>query len=203
MRSFLGCAGYYRQYIRDYAKIAEPLYRLGRKGAIFKCNDDCYKAFEILKKKLTTAPILSYPQHDHAFILDTDASVRGISAVLSQRVDGEEKEIAYAARSLSKAERNYSTTRKELLASVWSMEHFSPYLIGKPFKARTDHNALKWIKNFRQPKGQVARWIERLAVFDFEIEHQPGQNHSNADGVSLIPSANSLTETSVTQSGAD
>ena len=137
MRSFLGCAGYYRQYIRDYAKIPEPLYRLGRKGAIFKCNDDCHKAFEILKKKLTTAPILSYPRHNLAFILDTDASDSGISAVLSQRVDGEEKEIAYAARSLSKAERNYSTTRKELLALVWSMEHFSPYLIGKPGSYRS------------------------------------------------------------------
>ena len=203
LRSFLGCAGYYRQYIRDYAKIAEPLYRLERKGAIFKWNDDCHKAFEILKKKLTTAPILPYPQHDLAFILDTDASDSGIGAVLSQSVDGEEKVIAYAARSLSKAERNYSTTRKELLALVWSMEHFSPYLIGKPFKARTDHNALKWIKNFKQPKGQVARWIERLAVFDFEIEHRPGRNHGNADGVSRIPSVNSSTETSVPQSAAD
>ena len=83
------------------------------------------------------------------------------------------------------------------------MEYFSPYLIGKPFKARTDHNALKWIKNFKKPKGQVARWIERLAVFDFEIEHRPGRNHGSADGVSRIPNLNSSTETSVPKSATD
>ena len=83
------------------------------------------------------------------------------------------------------------------------MEHFSPCLIGKSFKARTDHNALKWIKNFKQPKGQVARWIERLAVFDFEIEHRPGRNHGSADGVSRIPNLNSSTETSVPKSATD
>ena len=102
--------------IREYAKIAGPLYRLERKGTFFKWNEDCQKAFEILKKKLPTAPILSDRRHDLAFILDTDASDSGIGAVLSQSVDGEKKVIAYAARSLSRAERNYSTTRKELLA---------------------------------------------------------------------------------------
>ena len=83
------------------------------------------------------------------------------------------------------------------------MEHFSPYLIGKPFKAGTDHNALKCIKNFKQPKGQVARWIERLAVFDFEIEHRPGRHHGNANGVSRTPNLNSSTETSVPKSATD
>ena len=67
------------------------------------------------------------------------------------------------------------------------MERFAPYLIGKQFMARTDHNALKWIKNLKQPKGEVARWIERLSIFDFEIEHRPGRNHGNADDVSRIP----------------
>ena len=89
-----------------------------------------------------------------------------------------------------------------MLALVWSMEHFSPCLIGKPFKARTNH-ALKWSKNFKQPKGQVARWIERLAVFAFEIEHRPGQNHGSTDGVSRIPNLNSSTETSVPKSATD
>ena len=120
-----------------------------------------------------------------AFILDTDASVTGIGAVLSQRHRNAENVIAYAAKDPSKAERNYSTTRKKLLALIWGMEHFAPYLIGKQFMARTDHNALKWIKNFTQPKGEVARWIERLSIF--EIEHQPGCNHGNADGLSRTP----------------
>ena len=128
-------------YIREYAKIAEPLDRLERKGTFFKWNEDCQKAFEILMKKLTTAPILSYPRHDLAFILGTDAIDSGIGAVLSQSVYGGKNVIAYTARSLSEAERNYCTTRKELLAR--SMEHFSPCLIRKPFKAGTDDNALK------------------------------------------------------------
>ena len=98
-----------------------------------------------------------------------------------------EKVVAYAAKALSKAERNYSTTRKELLALIWGVEHFAPYLTGKQFMARTDHNALKWIKSFKPSKGQVARWIERLTVFDFEMGHRPGRNHGNTDGVSRIP----------------
>ena len=116
LRTFLGCAGYLRQYIREYAKIAGPLCRLERRGTFFKWNEDCQKAFEILMKKLATFPILSYPRHHLAFILDTDASDSGIGAALSQSVYGEEKVIAYTARSLSEAERNYSTTKKELLA---------------------------------------------------------------------------------------
>ena len=84
LRSFLGCTGYYRQYIRDYARIAEPLYRLERKGTVFKWNDDCQKAFNILKTNLTTAPILSYPRLDISFILDTDACDTGIGAVLKK-----------------------------------------------------------------------------------------------------------------------
>ncbi|CAB4045818.1 Retrovirus-related Pol poly from transposon, partial [Paramuricea clavata] len=96
----------------------------------------------------------------------SDACDTGIGAVLSQRHGEDEKVIAYAARSLSKTERNYR----------------------KPFKARSDHNALRWIRNFKQPKGQVARWIERLSVFFyFKIEHRPGRSHRNADGVSRIP----------------
>ena len=84
LRLFLGCTGYYRQYIRDYARIAEPLYRLERKGTVFKWNDDCQKAFNILKTNLTTAPILSYPRLDISFILDTDACDTGIGAVLKK-----------------------------------------------------------------------------------------------------------------------
>ena len=119
--------------------------------------------------------------------MDTDASDSGLGAVLSQLQDGKEKVIAYAARALTKAERNYSSTRKELLALVWGAEHFETYLWGKQFIVRTDHNALQWLRNFKNPKGQVARWIERLSDFDFKVEHRPGRHHGNADGLSRIP----------------
>ena len=111
---------------------------------------------------------------DEPFILDTDASDRGLGAVLSQVQGGNERVIAYAARALSKAEGNYSTTRKELVTLVWGAEHFETYLNGRRFLARTDHSALQWLQNFKNPRGQVARWLERLSDFDFEVEHRSG-----------------------------
>ncbi|CAB4020114.1 Retrovirus-related Pol poly from transposon, partial [Paramuricea clavata] len=77
--------------------------------------------------------------------------------------------------------------QKRLLALIWGLENFAPYLVGKQFIARTDHSALRWIKNLKQPKGQVALWIKRLSIFDFVVEHRPGRNHGNADGMSRIP----------------
>ena len=103
-------------------------------------------------KKANDTPILSYPRMDTPFTLDADASDTGIGAVLSQFHGTEEKVIGYVARSLSRAKRSYSTTKKELLALVWSMKHFAPYLTGKQFKPRTDHNALRWIRSFKEPK---------------------------------------------------
>ena len=118
---------------------------------------------------------------------DTNASDGGLEAVLSQVQDGRERLIAYAARALSKAERNYSTTRKEVMALVWGSEHFETYLYGKRYLARTDHNALRWLQNFKSPKGQVARWLERLSDFDFEVQNRSGRLHTNADGLSRFP----------------
>lgn len=110
-----------------------------------------------IKRHLTNAPILAFPQLDVPFILDTDACDSGLGAVLSQVQGGKERVIAFAARALTKAERNYSTTRKELLALVWGSERFETYLYGRRFLARTDHNALQWLRNFKNPKDQVAR----------------------------------------------
>ena len=86
-----------------------------------------------------------------------------------------------------KAERNYSTTQKELLALVWGMELFETSLYGRRFLVRTDHSALQWLRNFKNPRGQEARWLERLNDFDFEVKHHPGQLHGNADGLSRFP----------------
>ena len=137
---------------------------------MYSWSHECNAAFATLKRKLTTTPVLAYPKFDTSFIVDTDASNVGLGAVLSQVQDGQEKVIAYAAKTLSKAERNYSTTRKELLAMVWGLEHFEPYLWGKHFTVRTGHSVLRWLRNFKNPKGQVARWLERLSEFDFSVE---------------------------------
>ena len=187
LTAFLGTAGYYRQFVPNYAQIAFPLYRAEQKGDNLTWTAECEEAFRKIKRHLSNAPILAFPRLDVPFILDTDASDSGLGAVLSQVQDGEERVIAYAARALSKAERNYSTTRKELLALVWGSEHFETYLYGRRFLARTDHNALRWLRNFKNPRGQVARWLERLSDFDFEVQHRSGRLLNNADGLSRFP----------------
>jgi transposase InsO family protein len=131
--------------------------------------------------------VLAYPVTGVTFILDTDASNVGIGAVLAQEVDGSERVIAYYSRSLSKAERNYCVTRRELLAMVDAIKHFHKYLYGQRFVLRTDHAALKWLLSFKSPEGQVARWIERLQTYDFETRHRKGQMHKNADCLSRRP----------------
>ena len=108
--------------------------------------------------------------------------------MLSQvQEDGLEHVIAYASRVLSKAERQYCVTRRELLAVVHFTQHFRPYLLGRRFTLRTDHGSLAWLKNFKDPTGQLARWLEKLQEFDFEVVHRPGRSHGNADALSRMP----------------
>ncbi|KAG8172455.1 hypothetical protein JTE90_004429 [Oedothorax gibbosus] len=136
--------------------IARPLHRLTEKQQKFTWTPECDEAFDHLKSVLTSAPILAYPEPDKMFILDTDASKEGIGAVLSQEVDGKERVIAYFSKSLSKPERNYCVTRKELLAIVKAVEHFHHYLYGRRFLVKTDHASLTWLLNFKFPEGQIA-----------------------------------------------
>ena len=117
-------------------------------------------------------------------MVDTDASGEGLGAVLSQVVGGCEHVLAYASRVLSKNERKYCATRREMLALVWAVHHFRPYLYGKEFQIRTDHNCLKWLLSFKEPEGQVARWLEAHAEFNYKVIHRPGKLHSNADALS-------------------
>lgn len=191
MKSFLGLAGYYRAFIPSYARIAFPLNRLTEKDRPFKWTAECKVAFHQLKEALTAAPILAFPiltSDAPPFVLDTDASSHAIGAVLSQRgEDGRERVISYGSRTLDKAERNYSTTRREMLALVAFTKKFAVYLLGKRFQVRTDHQALTWLKNFREPEGQLARWQEALADYDMEVSYRPGQNHANADALSRVP----------------
>ena len=115
-----------------------------------------------LKRCLVTSPILAYPTPNGEFFLDTDASAYGIGAVLSQVQEGNEHVIAYASRTLSKEEKNYCVTRRELLAVVYYVRYFRPYLYGRHYTIRTDHGSLRWLLNFKDPEGQVARWIQIL-----------------------------------------
>lgn len=187
VRSFLGLASYYRRFVKGFAEIARPLHQLTEKGRRFKWTEACQTAFEQLKVSLMSAPVLVYPDPSKTFIVDTDASDAGIGAVLSQEEGGFEHVIAYASRALTKQERKYATTKKELLSMVTFIKHFKHYLLGKEFVLRTDHNSLRWLHNFQGLEGQLARWVEQLASFQYKIVHRPGRGHANADALSRLP----------------
>ena len=199
VQQFLGLANYYRRFIRNFAEVARPLHRLTERSAfVFQWTIQCQESFNLLRELLSSPPILSYPDFKKPFILDTDASNEGIGAVLSQLDNhGREYVIAYGSRLLSKAERNYCATRKELLAVVAFVTHFRPYLLGQRFQIRTDHGALKWLYCMRNPEAQVARWLEKLQEFDFEVIHRRGLKHINADALSRRPCTQCGVETDV------
>ena len=192
VRGFIGFASYYRRFIPQFSEIAFPLTNLTRKSAKFQWSEECQQAFELLKQQLISAPILSYPisgasAGDGDYVLDTDASDHSVGAVLSQIQDGEERVIAYASRVLGTSKRNYCTTKKELFAVVLFVDHFKHYLSGRHFTVRTDHASLKWLRNFKNADGMLARWLAALECYDFNIIHRRGTQHGNADGMSRIP----------------
>ena len=184
VKSFLGLVGYYRKLIKNFSTVAFPLTELTHKGKSFIWTEACQLAYESLKSCLISSPILSYPIEDGDFILDTDASSHGIGAVLSQVQHGEETVVAYASRTLSKTQQRYCTTYRELLAVVTFIKQFRHYLWGRKFIVRSDHAALKWIKNFKNPEGMIARWLSVLSTYDFTIEYRRGTAHTNADALS-------------------
>ena len=188
VQQFLGMAAYYRRFIKDFANIAKPLHRLTERMSRFDWTNECQAAFEELRQRLSTAPVMAHPNFELQFILDTDASNTGLGAVLSQvGPDGKEQAIAYASHLLSKVERQYCVTRRELLAVVKFTHHFRHYLLGRRFILRTDHGSLSWIQNFRNPEGQLAQWLERLQELNFEVLHRKGSRHHNADSLSRLP----------------
>ena len=192
VRSFLGLCSYYRRFIKNFATIARPLTRLLEAGQKFEWAADCQNAFEPLKLSLTGDEIMAYPNDAGLYILDTDASDTGIGATLSQmqwsdKLQAEvERPVVFASKLLSRAERRYCVTRRELLAVVFFVQRFRHYLLGRKFVIRTDHSALRWVMSFKNPVDQMARWIEVLSQYDFSIEHRPGVKHGNADGLSRV-----------------
>ena len=186
VKRFLGLCSYYRRFVPDFATVAKPLIVLTEKNVPFRWTQQQDDAWTTLKKSLTEAPVMAYPDPSATFVLDTDASQDGIGAVLSQIIDGEEKVISYGSRVLSKPERRYCITRRELLAAVFFVKYFRHYLVGKEFILRTDHASLRWLRSFKEPEGQLARWLETLDIYNFKIEHRPGAKHGNADALSRM-----------------
>ena len=204
LHSFLGLASFFRKFVRSFAEIAAPLFTLTSKEVDFRWTDEAQEAFERLKGALIAAPVVALPRFGPEaglFTLDCDCSDLGAGAVLFQEQDGEQRVIAFASRKLSKSQRNYSTTRKELLACVLFVQHFRHYLLGKKFRLRTDHASLQWLINFKQPSGMIARWLEILAEFDFDILYRPGVQNTVADSLSRRPADRADVATQVTECG--
>ena len=188
LRGFLGMAGYYRRMIKNFATIAAPLNGLLKKGVRFEWTNKCQEAFQLLKDALVSDQVMAYPQKGGRYILDSDACDLGAGAVLSQVQGGVERVIAYWSKGWSPSQRNYSTTRKEMLACLLSMEAFRYYLLGlEDFTLRTDHACLRWLNNHKADEPMVNRWLQRFSAFNFSVVHRAGTKHGNADSLSRIP----------------
>jgi hypothetical protein len=156
VQSFLGLVNHYRKFVHAFALIAQPLYHLLKTGVSFQWAAEEHGAFERLKESLCSSPVLIYPNFELPFLLQTNASRDTIGAILSQRINGDERVVAYASCTLSKAERNYAITDKEGLALIFAIKHFRPYLHGSHFVVETDHAPLKALKTSRDLTGRLA-----------------------------------------------
>lgn len=187
VRAFLSLCSYYRRFIADFATIAAPLYELQRKNVHFHWSERQKEAFDQLKQKLISAPVLGMPRDDCTYYVDTDAFEIGLGAVLSQDQEGSKVVVAYASKALSKSEPKYDVTRRELLGAVYALKTFKQYVLGRRFVLRTDHAALQWLRRTPEPLGQQARWLTFIEMFDFAVVHRAGTRHGNADGLSRRP----------------
>jgi hypothetical protein len=186
VKSFLGLAGYYRRFIPNMASLSAPLTRLTKKNMAFEWTPDCAQAFEAIKKLLVRAPLLRHPDFTKEFTLYTDWQPGAAAAILGQRDEEGEYVIAYASRTLAGPELNYSPTDGELLAVVWAIRYFRPYLYGTHFHIVTDHKALQWLLTTRNLTGKLSRYAVELQDYDFDIQYRAGTLHGNVDGLSRL-----------------
>ncbi|XP_070676463.1 uncharacterized protein [Malus domestica] len=175
VHSFLGHAGFYRRFIKDFSKISNPLCRLLQKDVPFKFDEECEKAFKHLKEMLTSAPIIVLPDWSLPFELMCDAPNYALGAVLGQRKDKQPHVIYYASQTLNDAQLNYFTTEKELLAVVFALDKFHSY-----------HAALKYLLTKKEAKPRLIRWMLLLQEFDIEIQDKKGSENVVADHLSRM-----------------
>ncbi|KAB2631820.1 hypothetical protein D8674_038724 [Pyrus ussuriensis x Pyrus communis] len=186
VRSFLGHAGFYRRFIKNFSMITRPLCNLLAKDVVFHFDKACMDAFNTLKHELTSAPIIMAPDWSLPFELMCDASDYAIGAVLGQRVNKLPHVIYYASRTLNDAQLNYSTTEKELLAIVFALEKFRSYLVGSKVIVFSDHAALRYLMTKKDAKPRLIRWILLLQEFDLEIRDKKGSDNVVADHLSRL-----------------
>ncbi|CAM8892765.1 unnamed protein product [Rhodiola kirilowii] len=186
IQSFLGHAGFYRRFIKDFSKKALPLSTLLQKEVPFEFTNACKEAFNELKKALTSTPIIQTPDWRKPFEIMCDASDFDVGAVLGQKIEKKAGVIYYASRTLDPPQRNYSTTEKELLAVVFALEKFRPYLLGAKVVVYSDHAAIRYLMKKKEAKPRLIRWIFLLQEFDVEIRDKKGIENTVADHLSRI-----------------
>ncbi|GJV27609.1 putative nucleotidyltransferase, ribonuclease H [Tanacetum coccineum] len=190
VRSFLGHAGFYRSFIKDFSMISKLMTQLLMKDAKFDFSEDCKKAFNKLKERLTTKPIIISPDWSMPFELMCDASDFTVGAVLGQRIDGKFKPIYYASKTLNDAQAHYTTTEKELLAVVFSFDKFRLYLILTKTIVYTDHSALKYLFSKQDAKPRLIRWVLLLQGLNIKIKDKKGAENLAADHLSRLKNPN-------------
>ena len=180
IRSFLGLAGYYRRFVQGFSSIAAPLTKLTRKNVPFVWTDHCEESFQELKKRLTTAPVLTLPSGSGGFVIYTDASNVGLGCVLMQN----DKVVAYGSRQLKEHEKNYATHDLELAAVVFALKMWRHYLYGEKFEVHSDHRSLQYLFSQKELNMRQRRWMEYIKDYDFPIKYHPGKVNVVADALS-------------------
>ncbi len=187
VRQFLGLAGYYRRFIPDYSELTSPLVTDLTKKEVpdtVPWTEQCQQAFTQVKAALCGRPLLHSPDFSLPFLLQTDASDRGLGAVLTQEIKGEERPVLYISRKLSKRETMYSTIEKECLAIRWAVLTLRYYLLGREFTLCSDHAPLQWLHRMKDTNARITRWYLALQPFKFKVIHRPGTQMTVADFLS-------------------
>lgn len=194
VQRFIGMASYFRKFIHLFAQKAQPLHNLCKKNVEFEWTDACNEAFEKLKTALTTAPVLAFADFSRKFYISVDASNYAVGGYISNDPPPNDRPIEYFSKTLNQAQRNYSTTHKELLAIILAIEQFQHYIWGKSFVLYTDHQALTYLFNQSKPGSRLLRWKLALAEYDFEIIHRKGSNNVVSDCLSRIEKPENISE---------
>lgn len=187
VRAFLGLAGYYQHYVKDYSNLASALTDSLRKPepGIVKWDATKEAAFLKLKQALSKGPVLRAPDFSKEFVIQCDASDRGLGAVLCQQdSDGRERPVLYLSRKLSNREEAYSTSEKECLCLVWAIQKLACYVAGSRFVVETDHCPLTWLNSVSSKNGRLLRWSMALQQHNYVVRYKKGKLHTNADGLS-------------------
>jgi hypothetical protein len=185
LRGFLGLAGYYRRFIKDFGAIAAPLNQLLKKNA-FQWSDAANSSFHTLNKALTDAPVLHLPDFEQYFVVECDASGSGFGAVLHQR----QGPLAFFSRQFDPRHLKVAAYERELIGLVQAVKHWRPYLWGRMFVVRTDHYTLKFMLDQRLSTIPQHQWISKLFGYDFKVEYKPGRLNTVADALSRRDSWN-------------